>query len=45
LLLLEHGNDQRAPIVELAAQADFAVVAAHADLAGHDRIVVLQSAR
>ena len=42
LLLLEHGYDQRAALVALAEQADWGLVAAHADVAGHARVLVLQ---
>jgi release factor glutamine methyltransferase len=41
LLLLEHGHDQRAQLAEIAAVAGWRLVAAHADLAGHARVLVL----
>jgi methylase of polypeptide subunit release factors len=41
LLLLEHGHDQRAALVELAGTLGWRVVATHADLAGHARMLVL----
>ena len=44
LLLLEHGHDQRAALVELAGPLGWRVVAAHADLAGHARVLVLARA-
>jgi release factor glutamine methyltransferase len=42
LLLLEHGHDQRTELVAFAEQAGWALVAAHADLAGHARVLTLQ---
>jgi release factor glutamine methyltransferase len=41
LLLLEHGHDQRAQLAEMAAATGWRLVAAHADLAGHARVLVL----
>jgi len=41
LLLLEHGHDQRTALVELAGTLGWRVVATHADLAGHARMLVL----
>jgi release factor glutamine methyltransferase len=41
VLLLEHGNDQRAALVELAGTLGWSVVAAHSDLAGHARVLAL----
>jgi release factor glutamine methyltransferase len=41
LLLLEHGHDQRAALVELAESLGWRLVAAHTDLAGHARVLVL----
>jgi release factor glutamine methyltransferase len=41
LLLLEHGHDQRPALVELAGTLGWRVVATHADLAGHARMLVL----
>jgi len=43
LLLLEHGYDQRAALVKLAAALGWQVVAARADLAGHARVLVLSA--
>jgi release factor glutamine methyltransferase len=43
-LLLEHGHDQRDEIVALAAPLGWRVVQAHADLAGHARVLVLEAA-
>jgi release factor glutamine methyltransferase len=40
-LLMEHGSTQRDAVAQLAAEAGFALLAAHRDLAGHDRVVVL----
>jgi release factor glutamine methyltransferase len=45
LLLLEHGHDQRAALVELAAGAGWRTAAVHADLAGHARVLVLAAER
>ncbi len=45
LLLLEHGHDQRAALVELAGTLGWRVVASHADLAGHARMLVLEAGR
>jgi release factor glutamine methyltransferase len=44
LLLLEHGHDQRAALVELAGPLGWRVLAAHTDLAGHARVLVLARA-
>ena len=41
LLLLEHGADQRAALIELAEARGWRTVAARADLAGHARVLVL----
>ena len=41
LLLLEHGHDQRAALVELAGSLGWRLVAAQVDLAGHARVLVL----
>jgi release factor glutamine methyltransferase len=41
LLLLEHGHDQRAALIALAESLGWTVVAAHADLAGHSRVLSL----
>jgi release factor glutamine methyltransferase len=41
LLLLEHGHDQRAPLVGLAELQGWNVIAAETDLAGHARVLVL----
>jgi release factor glutamine methyltransferase len=41
LLMLEHGHDQRAELVRIAAGLGWQVVAARADLAGHARVLVL----
>jgi release factor glutamine methyltransferase len=41
LVVLEHGFDQREALVALAAQFRFAVQAAHDDLAGYPRVLVL----
>jgi release factor glutamine methyltransferase len=41
VLLLEHGHDQRAALIELAETLGWRVVAAHTDLAGHSRVLVL----
>jgi release factor glutamine methyltransferase len=41
LLLLEHGHDQRAALTQLSAANGWKVLAAHADLAGHARALVL----
>jgi release factor glutamine methyltransferase len=38
-LLLEHGHDQRAALIDLAAAAGLQLVAAQADLAGHARVL------
>jgi release factor glutamine methyltransferase len=42
LLLAEHGSAQRAAVVEIAAANGLELVAGLADLAGHDRAVVLR---
>jgi release factor glutamine methyltransferase len=41
LLLLEHGHDQRAALVDLAGTLGWRVVAMHSDLAGHTRVLGL----
>lgn len=41
-LLLEHGADQRAALIELATAAGWRVTAAHDDLAGRARVLMLQ---
>jgi release factor glutamine methyltransferase len=41
LLLLEHGHDQRAALVDLAEALGWRVVAAQADLSGHARVLVI----
>jgi release factor glutamine methyltransferase len=41
LLLLEHGYDQRAALVDLAGSLGWRLVAAQVDLAGHARVLVL----
>jgi len=41
LLLLEHGYDQRAALTQLARDAGWRLAAAHADLAGQARVLVL----
>jgi release factor glutamine methyltransferase len=43
-LLLEHGHDQRDALAALAAQNGWRLAAAHADLAGHARVLVLERA-
>ncbi|HUL83331.1 MAG TPA: peptide chain release factor N(5)-glutamine methyltransferase [Gammaproteobacteria bacterium] len=43
LLLVEHGYDQRAALVALAERLGWRLVAAHADLAGHARVLVITS--
>jgi release factor glutamine methyltransferase len=42
-LLLEHGNDQRESLVELARESGWRLVAARPDLAGHARVLVLEA--
>jgi release factor glutamine methyltransferase len=44
VLLLEHGHDQRAALVELAGTLGWRVAAAHSDLAGHARVLALAGA-
>jgi release factor glutamine methyltransferase len=44
VLLLEHGHDQRAALVDLAERRGWRVVAAHADLAGRSRVLSLAAA-
>ena len=41
LLLLEHGHDQRAALVDLAEARGWRVAGAQADLSGHARVLVL----
>ncbi len=41
-LLLEHGNEQRPALIALAAVHGWNVAAAHDDLAGHARVLVLE---
>lgn len=41
-LVIEHGNDQQASVAKLGAAAGFELASVHADLAGHDRFVVLR---
>jgi release factor glutamine methyltransferase len=41
VLLLEHGHDQRAALVDFAETLGWRVVAAQADLSGHARVLVL----
>ena len=41
LLMLEHGHDQRGPLVDLANELGWQLVAARQDLAGHSRVLVL----
>jgi release factor glutamine methyltransferase len=41
LLMLEHGHDQRGPLVRLANELGWQLVAARADLAGRSRLLVL----
>ena len=43
LLLLEHGHDQRTALIALAESLGWRLVAAHADLAGHARVLVIAS--
>jgi release factor glutamine methyltransferase len=43
LLFLEHGHDQRGALTEAAAAAGWQAVAAHADLAGHARVLQLRA--
>lgn len=43
LLLLEHGHDQRGALTEVAEAAGWRLVAAHADLAGHARVLQLRA--
>jgi release factor glutamine methyltransferase len=45
VLLLEHGYDQRAPLLELAAEHGFAPIALRDDLAGVPRVAVFKAAR
>ena len=45
VLLLEHGYDQRAPLLELAGEHGFEPVALRDDLAGVPRVAVFRSAR
>jgi release factor glutamine methyltransferase len=40
-LLIEHGGTQRDAVARLVVEAGFTLLAAHRDLAGHDRVVVL----
>jgi release factor glutamine methyltransferase len=44
VLLLEHGSEQRAELVQLAIASGWRVVAAHDDLAGRARVLVLARA-
>lgn len=43
LLLLEHGHDQRAALVDLAGTRGWRVAAVHSDLAGHARVLALDA--
>jgi release factor glutamine methyltransferase len=42
VLLLEHGADQRADLTTLAVASGWSVAAAHDDLAGRARVLVLE---
>jgi release factor glutamine methyltransferase len=44
-LLLEHGHDQREPLIELATRNGWRVAAAHDDLEGRARVLALELAR
>jgi len=44
VLLLEHGHDQRAALVEIAEALGWHVAAVHSDLAGHARVLALAAA-
>ena len=45
ILVLEHGHEQQRAVARLAADNGLAVELAGRDLAGHERFVVLRSAR